>query len=187
MLNLQCDSVAENPFVDCAYEPKMKTKILNYRFSKLGDHLCARKNFTIFLDDQDFTIIEFLRFQSIGLLKCKTFLKQLNCRKSMDHCDVPVLALVLIYTFVQCLSFLTAEQFPCHLKRGQKIPIYKIRDTSIYRPISMTFALSKRSEKVMRDQTDHYLEKNHLFSPIQFAFRRGFFLQLMPSSMQLKN
>ena len=93
----------------------------------------------------------------------------------MDHCDVPAWALVSIYTFVQCLSFLTAEQFPSHLKRGQKIPIYKIRDTSIYRPISMTSALSKRSEKVMRDQTDHYLEKNHLFSPIQFAFRRGFF------------
>ena len=160
-----------------------KANLLNYRFSKLGDYLGDSKNFADFLDDQNFTNIKTFRFQPIILLKCKTFLKQLNCRKPLGPFDLPAWALkdclsIIVEPLTFLISaFLAAEKFPSHLKRAHIIPIYKNEDTedpSNYRPISITSALSKIFEKVIKDQIDDYIERNHLLSPLQFGFRRGF-------------
>ena len=40
--------------------------------------------------------------------------------------------------------------------------------------MSITSAVSIFFEKVVKDQIDDFLEKNHLLSPKQFRFRRGF-------------
>ena len=61
--------------------------------------------------------------------------------------------------------------------RAYIIPVNKNGDTedpSNYRQISRTSALSKCFEKIIKDQLDEFLEKNHLLSAIQFGFRRGF-------------
>ena len=115
--------------------------------------------------------------------KCETFLKQLNCRKPLGPCDVPAWAIKDCLNYIAetltflINAFLAADKFPSHLKRAHVIPIYKKEDTedpSNYRPISITSALSKIFEKVMKEQIDDYIEKNQLLSPIQFGFRRGF-------------
>ena len=101
----------------------------------------------------------------------------------MGPCDVPAWALndclnIIVEPLTSLINaFLAAEKFPSHLKRAHIIPIYKNGDTkdpSNYRPISITSALSKVFEKVIKDQIDDYIEKNHLLSPIQFEFPRGF-------------
>ena len=74
-------------------------------------------------------------------------------------------------------AFLAAEKFPSHLKHAHIIPIYKnggTEDPSNYRPTSIISALSKIFEKIIKDQIDDYIEKNHLHSPLQSGFRRGF-------------
>ena len=57
------------------------------------------------------------------------------------------------------------------------IPIFKKGDCeepNIYRPISITPALFKISEKVLRDQITQYLNRNKLLSSSQFRFRDNF-------------
>ena len=164
-------------------ERPKKTNLLNYRFSKQGDYLGARKNFTDFLDDQDFTNIETFRFQPICLFKDKTILEQLNCWKPLGPCDVPALTLKdCLNIIAQQLTFLidaflAAGNFPSQLKRARIIPIYKNGDTedpSNHRPISKTSALSKMFETAIeKDQIDDFLKKNHLHV-MPFEFRRGF-------------
>ena len=56
-------------------------------------------------------------------------------------------------------------KFPNHLKHALVTPIYKKgnrEDPCNYRPISITPALSKTFEKVLRKQMNEYLEKNQL-------------------------
>ena len=173
----------KNASGDCVSEPRKKPNLLNYRFSKLGDYLGDSKNFTDFLDDLEFTNIRTFRFQPINLFKCKTFLKEINCRKPLGPCDVPAWALKDCLNIIAepltflINAFLAADNFPSHLKCAHVVPMYKNGDTedpSNYGPISITSALSKIFEKVMKDQIDDYLEKNQLLSPIQFGFHRGF-------------
>ena len=47
-------------------------------------------------------------------------------------------------------------------------------DPSNYRPISITAAISKIFEKVIREQIMEYLNKNKLLSQVQFGFRKNF-------------
>ena len=141
----------------------------------MGEYLGDSKNFTDFFDNQEFTNIKTFRFQPISLFKCKTFLKQLNCRKPLGPCDVPACALkdclnIIAEPLIFLINaFLAADEFPSHLKSAHVFQIYKNGDTedaSNYRPISITSALSKIFEKFKKDQSDGCIEKNHLLSPI---------------------
>ena len=101
----------------------------------------------------------------------------------MVPCDVPNWALKDCLGIIAgpltflIKAFLVAEKVASHKKCAHIIPIYKkgaTEDPSNYTPISRTSALSKFFEKVIKNQIDDYLEKNHLLGPIQFALCRGF-------------
>ena len=74
-------------------------------------------------------------------------------------------------------AFIIEGKFPNHLKHALVTPIYKKgnrEDPCNYRPISITSALSKIFEKVLRKQMKEYLEENQLLSETQFGFRARF-------------
>ena len=71
-------------------------------------------------------------------------------------------------------AFLEEGKFPSDLKQAHVCPIFKKGDTddpNNYRPISITAALSKVFEKVIREQITDFVDNNKLFSPVQFGFR----------------
>ena len=103
-----------------------------------------------------------------------------NARKPLGPSKVPAWALKdclnilaehlcdLVNTFIQ------EGRFPNHLKQAFVIPIYKkgdCEDPSNNRPISITAALAKIFEKVLREQMSNYLESNKLLTQRQFGFR----------------
>ena len=114
---------------------------------------------------------------------CHYIIDELKSNKPTGPCEVPAWAVqACLKSIAEPLTFLinaflAADKFPSHLKRAHSIPVYKNGDTedpSNQSPISITSALSKNFEKVIKDQIDDFIEKNHLLSPIQFGFRRGF-------------
>ena len=73
-------------------------------------------------------------------------------------------------------AFLNEGNFPSDLKQDHVCPIFKKGDTedpNNYRPISITAALSKVFEKVIREQITNYIDNNKLFSPRHFGFRKN--------------
>ena len=69
------------------------------------------------------------------------------------------------------------ESFSNHLKHVLVTLIYKKgdkEDPCNYRPISITPALSKNFEKVLRKQMKEHLEESQLLSETQFDFRARF-------------
>ena len=74
-------------------------------------------------------------------------------------------------------SFLDLGEFPNHLKQAFVVPIYKkgdIEEPNNYPPISITSALSKIFETVLKDQIVEFLNKKNLLSYSQFGFRSHF-------------
>ena len=73
--------------------------------------------------------------------------------------------------------FLHEGRFPNHLKRAHVVTIYEsgdIEDPTNYRPISITFALSKPFEKVIQNENIEFLDDTKLLSPHQFGFGANF-------------
>ena len=74
-------------------------------------------------------------------------------------------------------TFISENRFPTHLKQAFVVPIFKKGDTedpSNYRPISITPALAKVFEKILQQQMIEYMDKNRMFSSLQFGFRKHF-------------
>ena len=74
-------------------------------------------------------------------------------------------------------AFLDESRFPSECKRADVCPVFKQGDTEDpynNRPISITAAISKIFEKVIREQIMEYLNKNKLLSQVQFGFRKNF-------------
>ena len=74
-------------------------------------------------------------------------------------------------------AFLDEGRFPSECKRADVYPVFKKGDTedpSNYRPISITAAISKIFEKVIREQIMEYLNENKLLSQVQFGSRKNF-------------
>ena len=84
-------------------------------------------------------------------------------------------------------AFLEEGIFPNHLKQAYVIPIFKKGDCeepNNYRPISITPALSKTFEKVLRDQITQFLNRNKLLHLDSVSVK--VFLLLMRCCMLLR-
>ena len=121
-------------------------------------------------------------FQPITLFTCKKFVKELNINKPLGPSNIPAWALkdsISVIAEPLCFlinAFLNEGKFPSDLKQAHICPIFKKGDTedpNNYRPISITAALSKVFEKVIREQITNYIDNNKLFSPVQFGFRKN--------------
>ena len=83
----------------------------------------------------------------------------------------------LIHLCVLMNAFLHEGRFPSECKRADVCPTFKKGDTedpNNYRRISITPAISKNFEKVIREQIMEYLNKDKLLSQVQFGFRKLF-------------
>ena len=72
-------------------------------------------------------------------------------------------------------QFITEGKFPEDLKKACVTPLFKKgnpEDPLNYRPISVTFALSKIFEKAFSSQITSFLEREHLLSASQFGYRK---------------
>ena len=72
-------------------------------------------------------------------------------------------------------QFLTEQRFPDDLKRAHLLPLFKkddLEDPINCRPISLTGALAKIFEILLRDQILTYLETNKLPATTQFVHRK---------------
>ena len=84
-----------------------------------------------------------------------------------------------IYTHLTFLynEFLKNKTYACKLKKAIVTPIYKREDPElpeIFRPISITGALSKNFEKLLYKQINEYLIPQKLLSNTQFEFRTSY-------------
>ena len=174
-------SSLKNSFGDIVTGDLRIANLLNYRFSKLGDYLGEQRPYTSLR--KTIKIKDEFTFQPISLFECKKQIKNLNINKPLGPSKIPAWALKdSINVISEPLTFLinafiTEGKFPNHLKQAYVTPIFKKGDCeepNNYRPISITPALSKIFEKIMRDQITFYLNKNNILSSTQFGFRSKF-------------
>ena len=70
-----------------------------------------------------------------------------------------------------------AEQNPSQLKFAHISPLFKKGDNDNplnYRPISLTPALSKVFEKLLKEQIEEYLHKANIYNKTQFGFQKNY-------------
>ena len=171
----------KNSFGDIITDQK-KLSLLNYRFSKLGDYIGSKqKTFDEEIETTVKSNVTF-KFRPISLFTCKKFVKEPNINKSLGTSNIPAWALkdsISVITEPLCFlinAFLNEGKFPSDLKQAHVCPIFKKGDTedpNNYRPISITAALSKVFEEVIREHITNYINNNKLFSPVQFGFRKN--------------
>ena len=170
-------SSLKNSFGDIITDQKI-VNLLNYRFSKLGDYIGSKqKMFDGEIETRVKSNVTF-KFQPIHLFTSKEFVKELNIYKLSGPSNIPawsledsisVIAEPLCFLINACLN---EGKFPSDLKQAHVCPIFKKSDTENpknYRPISITEALSKVFEKVITNKID----KQQMFSPVQFGFRKN--------------
>ena len=71
---------------------------------------------------------------------------------------------------------LDTGELPNEWKIANITPIYKKgkkADPNNYRPVSLTSAVCKMMERLVRDELENHLEKQGLLSPSQHGFRKG--------------
>ena len=70
-------------------------------------------------------------------------------------------------------AFIFERSFPQQLKPAHITPIFKSGDAKKnYRTMSITSALSKILEKILKEEISEYLNRNNLICPSQFDFRK---------------
>ena len=154
--------------------------MLNYKFSKLGEYLLnkptIKQNFQQ-VNPNMFLIPFFTTFE------CHKALNNLNKNKPLGPSTIPAGALkdgAYILAEPICFlfnGFLKQNKFPSLLKLSNIASIHKKGDTENplnYRPISITPALSKVLEILIKDQIEEHLSKYKLLSKTQFGFRKNF-------------
>ena len=176
-------SSLKNVFGDIESNQKKIANLLNYRFSKLGDYLGQNRPYEEEFFNETRENVDKFKFTPISIFECKKIVRGLNSNKPLGPSTIPAWAIKdCLNTVAEPLTylinaFLEEGRFPNHLKSAHVVPIYKNGDTeepNNYRPISITSALSKIFEKVIRNQMVEYLEKYNIISPIQFGFRAKF-------------
>ena len=74
-------------------------------------------------------------------------------------------------------EYCKAEHFPSQLKFARITLLFKKGDIDNplnYTHISLTTALSKVFEKLLKEQIEEYLHKANIYSKSQFAFQRNY-------------
>ena len=142
---------------DIISDDQKVSNLLNYRFSKLCDFLGERRAYVSARDTVN--INDEFKFQPISLFECKKQINNLNVNKPLGPSKIPAWALKDALNVISepltflINAFLAEGKFPNHLKQAYVIPIFKKGDSeepSNYRPVSITPALSKIFEKIMR-------------------------------------
>ena len=153
--------------------------LLNYKFSALVDYFSKKEQYQ-FCNNPARHSNKFI-FRYMTTKEIFDILNNLNVKKPFCPSLIPAWALrdarehivePLCFLFNQ---FLTVQRFPDHLKRAHVLPLFKKDDPEdpiIYRPISLTGALAKVFEILLRDQILAYLEKNMLLATTQFGYRK---------------
>ena len=170
----------KNCFEDVITDSKKIANLLNYKFSKLGEFLLNKPTIK-----QNFQQINpnLFSFRFFTTFECRKALNNLNKNKPLGPSTIPawalkdgahILAEPLCFLFN---GFLKQNKFPSLLKLANITPIHKKGDTENplnYRPISITPALSKVLEILIKDQIEEHLSKYNLLSKTQFGFRKKF-------------
>ena len=171
----------KNCFGDLITDELQIANLLNYRFSKLGDYIGNYQTYVPRRNTEK-TFNEF-KFQPISIYECKKYLKKLNTNKPLGPSEIPAWALkdaanvIIEHLTFLINAFLTEGKFPNHLKQAYVVPIFKKGDyeePNNYRPISITSALSKIFENILRDQIVSHLNRNNILSASQFGFRSSY-------------
>ena len=170
----------KNCFENLITDSKKLANLLNYKFSKLGEYLLNKQ--TINQNFQQVNPNMFsLRF--FTTFECSKALNNLNKNKQLGLSTIPAWALKDgAHILAEPICFLFNEfpkknKFSSLLKFAKITPIHKKGDTEkllIYRPISITPALSKVLEILIKDQIEEHLSKCNLLSKTQFGFRKNF-------------
>ena len=153
--------------------------LLNYKFSALGEYFGLKEQYRFRNKPA--------RHSNKIIFRCKTtteifdILNNLNVKDPLGSSLIPAWALKdsrehivepLCFLFN---PFLTEQRFPDDLKRAHVLPLFKKDDPEDpinYRPISLTGALAKIFEILLRDQKLAQLEMNKLLVTTQFGYRK---------------
>ena len=120
-------------------------------------------------------------FKYVFCKEVHDLIKCLNVNKPFCPSKIPAWALkdgqsVLAEPLCFLINeFISESSFPTDLKRALISPLYKkgeTEDPNNYRPISVTGALAKIFEQVIRNQINDYSISNNLLSPKQFRYRK---------------
>jgi hypothetical protein len=134
--------------------------------------------FTEFLKDKN-NITLFLK--PVNEDEVKSMISNMATSKACGPNSIPTQILKTNFEFLVSplkhiinLSF-TEGCFPQLLKLAEVCPIFKKKDKNKcenYRPISLLSNLSKLFERAMHTRTYEFLESHHIFSDLQFGFRK---------------
>ena len=120
-------------------------------------------------------------FNYVTCKEVHDLIKCLNVNKPLGPSKIPAWALkdaqsVLAEPLCFLINeFISESSFPTDLKKALVSPLYKkgnTEDPTNYRPISITGAMAKIFEQVIRNQINDYLISNKLLSPKQFGYRK---------------
>ena len=170
----------KNSFNEIITEKTKIASLLNLKFSKLGEFFESR-NYTL-----DLPMVRqknTFSFRFVTKFECLKTLLALGKFKPLGPSTIPSWALrdaasELAEPICFLLNeFIKTETFPAELKRADITPLFKkgdLDDPLNYRPISLTPALAKVFESLIKQQIDEYVHKNALLSKTQFGFRKKF-------------
>ena len=153
--------------------------LLKYKFSQLGftglNENNAPSTASAIRNHKTFS------FRYVTLKEILNVIDKLNINKPLGPSNIPAWALKdgkmelaepLCFLFNQ---FITEGIFPSSLKKAKVTPLYKKgcpEDPNNYRPISVTGALAKIFETLLRDQIDAFLLSNSLISNCQYGYKK---------------
>ena len=156
---------------------------MNFKFSVLEKYLVERKIFDKPLFSTETGNANWFVFKYVTCKEVHDLIKCMNMNKALGPSKIPAWALKdsqSVLAELLCFlinKFISESSFPTDLKKVLISPLYRKRNTedlTNYRPISVTGALAKMFEQVIRNQINDYLFSNNLVSPKRFGYRKKF-------------
>ena len=108
----------------------------------------------------------------VGSLKNKKSRCHDGISNEILKCCSPIIEKYFVRSFNDCIE---KQVFPECLKIAKVLPLFKKGDDSQpsnYRPISLLSSLSKVFEKLLHKRMVKFFNKNNLFTPVQYGFRK---------------